>query len=87
MKVRLKPVEQIRAIYNYTFQFHEGPIKTRLGLSERSLRQGFNSMKVRLKHERAKQAGPDEAPFQFHEGPIKTLWREDRDCQEDVSIP
>ena len=55
------------------FQFHEGPIKTCLLLVLKILCLCFNSMKVRLKHQRVTDAAPNKIRFQFHEGPIKTI--------------
>ena len=71
MKVRLK--HYFSAGFNgyWLFQFHEGPIKTRLSGRRRQTDLGFNSMKVRLKQ--VTQYPDTEVPrFQFHEGPIKT---------------
>ena len=50
MKVRLKPALRIWRLPNLSlFQFHEGPIKTLVGLRMIFSNLCFNSMKVRLK--------------------------------------
>ena len=54
------------------FQFHEGPIKTLTLSAVVLLCSRFNSMKVRLKPEKAKLDQLVQQ-FQFHEGPIKTI--------------
>ena len=55
------------------FQFHEGPIKTTSYRLHQQVGVGFNSMKVRLKHNKQVMS-VIMLRFQFHEGPIKTLY-------------
>ena len=57
------------------FQFHEGPIKTAGAGAGNAPQKGFNSMKVRLKHEYVHSCCIRAFKFQFHEGPIKTCVR------------
>ena len=49
MKVRLKHGYLNGNPVSSLFQFHEGPIKTQLGVVSRVVVMRFNSMKVRLK--------------------------------------
>ena len=56
MKVRLKLcIGSPNAIISLMFQFHEGPIKTLLKATCNTFVIGFNSMKVRLKHENSSE--------------------------------
>ena len=73
MKVRLKHDCARTDTHEIQFQFHEGPIKTKVILCYRTGDfSRFNSMKVRLKREQLARLENDAKQFQFHEGPIKT---------------
>ena len=70
-----------------TFQFHEGPIKTKQFRTLATKLHRFNSMKVRLKPG-APPTPPPKTEFQFHEGPIKTFKRLNEKIKYNlVSIP
>ena len=70
-KVRLKRSTRVACPSRSVFQFHKGPIKTKVTLDNDLKQSDFNSTKVRLKPEEDGFSG--EAPkFQFHKGPIKT---------------
>ena|GEM_PF-1721503 len=86
MKVRLKQFKFHCLNVQSMFQFHEGPIKTRVTAVHVVNEHCFNSMKVRLK-----QGGYTKdrkvMRFQFHEGPIKTVALTEHRVHVVVSIP
>ena len=61
MKVRLKLDKSFTELRVIRFQFHEGPIKTRVAKDSREVDISFNSMKVRLKQGGQRSEGGEHA--------------------------
>ena len=88
MKVRLKHIQSLgNTKGKLAFQFHEGPIKTRVPQSAGSGPPLFQFHEGPIKTPKTYQAIFRVKKFQFHEGPIKTAQAENMRKQNSVSIP
>ena len=55
------------------FQFHSGSIKRKACRLEQKMRDGFNSIVVRLKGDKIHAPNSPVTQFQFHSGSIKSM--------------
>ena len=80
--VQLKLTSSVQQSKTYTFQFHNGTIKTHLQLEVLFGNRYFNSIMVQLKRTSPNFSGVTMLLFQFHNSTIKTKWIQAKEIKD-----